>query len=801
MRGFCDKLRAILLIRELNSLSVDIIYVHSVTYGGSGAGNWNARKFQVPWPSHVFMSKTRSGLVYKEDDTKDTKDTMAELKVQELLQMLIEDRKKREMEISEERERREKEFDAERRRREEEREARERENQKRLEQMQAYMDNLAKLGERREKEFDAERRRREEEREARERESQKRLEQMQAYMDNLAKLVEGTAVQRSRGPEITVKLVPLNEKDDVEAYLITFERIMAAHNISKDRWSHYLTSQLTGKAQLAFAAISPSDSGNYEKIKAAILIRYGINDEEYRRRFRSERRKDGETNRELAVRLMEWQAKWLKECHTVEDVLNAVGKEQFLNTLPTDKKLWVLERKPETGVKAGELADEYEQARRPEMESLASSTSKPNRVGSRECHYCGKSGHAEEDCYKRKREESQRSRGTQCYHCKKQGLMSWECPEKSMVCKELRDKRRKGGRPMYKTGKVEGQKVTDILLDTGCSRTMVRRNLVAMEKIIVGRVATITCAHGDTKLHPLALVEVELDGSHIQVEAALSEELPVSVLLGTDVPELTHLISGTGSSINLVSQEQVMVVMTRAKAKQQLEEELIRKEKELLSGAQSNTLVRVNEPVACDNVVPSRSESEAGQSEQQSPRKNSKLTKDQRREIRKKAQETEKSREGGNSEYPDITIEDLKKLQAEDPTLAEVLRAADRSANDRNESVAEYFRREGLVYRRWTPKGRSSTFQVEQLVLPKRCRGTVLKLAHDVPLGGHLGKEKTGCRLLRRFYWPTLFKDVAEFCRGCPTCQRSAQRRIKRAPFGAIPIHCCLQSWGSQQEC
>ncbi|KAL5505725.1 hypothetical protein EMCRGX_G007206 [Ephydatia muelleri] len=602
---------------------------------------------------------------------------MAELKVQELLQMLIEDRKKREMEISEERERRE-------------------------------------------KEFDAERRRREEEREARERESQKRLEQMQAYMDNLAKLVEGTAVQRSRGPEITVKLVPLNEKDDVEAYLITFERIMAAHNISKDRWPHYLTSLLTGKAQLAFAAVSPSDSGNYEKIKAAILIR------------------------ELAVRLMEWQAKWLKECQTVEDVLNVVGKEQFLNTLPT---LWVLERKPETCVKAGELADEYEQARRPEMETLASSTSKPNRTAIRE-----------------KEKKVNEAEVLSVTTVKSKDTCRGNA-QKKVWC--ARNGGRKGGRPMYKTGKVEGQKVTDILLDTGCSRTMVRRNLVAMEKIIVGRVATITCAHGDTKLHPLALVEVELDGSHIQVEAALSEELPVSVLLGTDVPELTHLISGTGSSINL-----------------QLEEELIRKEKELLSGAQSNTLVRVNEPVACDNVVPSRSESDAGQAEQQSPRKNSKLTKDQRREIRKKAQETEKSREGGNSEYPDITIEDLKKLQAEDPTLAEVLRAADRSAN---ESVAEYFRREGLVYRRWTPKGRSSTFQVEQLVLPKRCRGTVLKLAHDVPLGGHLGKEKTGCRLLRRFYWPTLFKDVAEFCRGCPTCHRSAQR-IKRAPLVPLPI-------------
>ena len=64
-----------------------------------------------------------------------------------------------------------------------------------------------------------------------------------------------------------------------------------------------------------------------------------------------------------------------------------------------------------------------------------------------------------------------------------------------------------------------------------------------------------------------------------------------------------------------------------------------------------------------------------------------KLTKGQRREIRKKAQETEKSQEGGNSEYPDITIEDFKKLQAEDPTLAEVIRAADRSTNERNELI------------------------------------------------------------------------------------------------------------------
>ena len=36
----------------------------------------------------------------------------------------------------------------------------------------------------------------------------------------------------------------------------------------------------------------------------------------------------------------------------------------------------------------------------------------------------------------------------------------------------------------------------------------------------------------------------------------------------------------------------------------------------------------------------------------------------------------------------------------------------------------------------------------------------VIKLAHDIPLAGYLGREKTALRILRRIYWPTLFQDV-----------------------------------------
>ena len=195
----------------------------------------------------------------------------------------------------------------------------------------------------REKEVEAERSKREEERVAREREVKERMDAMEAHLGMLMKLLEAKTKGEPKTTELSgVKLVPLSEKDDIEAYLVTFERIMEAHKVDPSRWPHYLTPQLSGKAQLAFAALPTEDSGNYEKIKTAILQRYDINEESYRWRFRSAARNEGESNRELAVRMMDWQGKWLRECKSMEDIREAVGKEQFLNSLPMDKRLWVV---------------------------------------------------------------------------------------------------------------------------------------------------------------------------------------------------------------------------------------------------------------------------------------------------------------------------------------------------------------------------------------------------------------------------------------------------------------------------
>ena len=65
-----------------------------------------------------------------------------------------------------------------------------------------------------------------------------------------------------------------------------------------------------------------------------------------------------------------------------------------------------------------------------------------------------------------------------------------------------------------------------------------------------------------------------------------------------------------------------------------------------------------------------------------------------------------------------------------------------------------------------------------------------MKIAHSIPLAGHMGQYKTAMRFLMimRFHWPTLFKDVAGYCRTCPECQCANSRRHQRVPLVPLPI-------------
>ena len=55
-------------------------------------------------------------------------------------------------------------------------------------------------------------------------------------------------------------------------------------------------------------------------------------------------------------------------------------------------------------------------------------------------------------------------------------------------------------------------------------------------------------------------------------------------------------------------------------------------------------------------------------------------------------------------------------------------------------------------------------------------------------MAGHLGRKKTTDRILQRFYWPGVFRDVKNHCRTCAECQKTAPKGVSKAPMIPLPI-------------
>ena len=81
---------------------------------------------------------------------------------------------------------------------------------------------------------------------------------------------------------------------------------------------------------------------------------------------------------------------------------------------------------------------------------------------------------------------------------------------------------------------VEGVRVEGIILDTGCDQILVRKGLVPKGKLLLETVE-LRCVHGDNVSYPLAMVDMDLDGKKFQVKAGVADDLPVPMLMGTNV--------------------------------------------------------------------------------------------------------------------------------------------------------------------------------------------------------------------------------------------------------------------------
>lgn len=126
------------------------------------------------------------------------------------------------------------------------------------------------------------------------------------------------------------KLQKLTSDDDIEHFLVTFERIAAACRWPQRDWVFRLIPLLTGKARSAYVNMDVDESLDYDEVKGAILKKYDINPDTYRQRFRSLHVQPDESPKELYVRLKELYGKWIQpKGKTVQEIGELIILEQF----------------------------------------------------------------------------------------------------------------------------------------------------------------------------------------------------------------------------------------------------------------------------------------------------------------------------------------------------------------------------------------------------------------------------------------------------------------------------------------
>ena len=131
------------------------------------------------------------------------------------------------------------------------------------------------------------------------------------------------------------KLPVFNDtRDDLDAYSQRFERHATCQHWRWESWAINLSALLSGKARDVYFRLSSSDANDYDKLKEALLRRFRMTEEGFRKKFRSARPETGETAPQFAVRLENYFCRWLDLAQaerSFDGVKDLLLREQFIN--------------------------------------------------------------------------------------------------------------------------------------------------------------------------------------------------------------------------------------------------------------------------------------------------------------------------------------------------------------------------------------------------------------------------------------------------------------------------------------
>ena len=579
----------------------------------------------------------------------------------------------------------------------------------------------------------------------------------------------------------TPKIPAFDEgKDEMDSYLLRFERYATAQKWKKEDWATNLSALLKGKALDVYALMPIEEALNYDMLKAALLKRYELTEEGFKRRYKKCRPDSGETFQQFTSPMKSYFTRWVDMSginKTYDGLADLILRDQLAFICNRDLELFLREREPKSLEQASKLADQYKEARYTDILNLTFKINERPRSRSR-------SRSPSPSVRRYNHQGPQPFRGS-CFICGDKKHIARFCPDRAkgnMKVAATRTYGRGRSRSPSKHVRFQDQRQGQELSDNEKSDD---NQVCGACFIHTDTVSYVQASNVGTKVCP-GMEDTLKVSTTAQPSPICNDMKTVQGIMGNQIVSVLRDTGCTGvivkqslvSSENLTGKMHSCMMVDRTTL--QLPEAKVSLDTPYFKGdtlalCMENPLVDViigNIPGARDaydpniNWVPALAV--------------------QTRSQAKLPKQTKTSLKTPNIIDRDISPQQIKEAQVNDPTLARIRKACDESEVKGN---AKFFRKNDLIYRQFSSPNVEFGKIFIQLVVPQQYRKMVMKLAHESILSGHLAVKRTIQKVLSEFFWPGIASDIKRFCQSCDICQRTiAKGRNTRAPLGSMPV-------------
>ena len=563
------------------------------------------------------------------------------------------------------------------------------------------------------------------------------------------------------------KIPAFNEgKDEMDSYLLRFERYATAQKWEPDTWATGLSALLQGKALDVYALMPKEDALNYDKLKVALLKRYELTEEGFKRKYKKCRPENGETFQQFTTRMKSYFTRWIDMASiekSYEGLQDLILREQLTFICNRDLELFLREREPKSLEQASKLADQYKEARYVDIVSLTYKNNERSRSRS--------------NSESRSRSRSPISRGpnqgnqgyprprVRCYNC--------GGPHVRRFCPQLKQGIMKAGAVDYRRSRSPTRKVTFQTQEPEVPKEETAKDgNQNTEPKVCGACLILTDAvnYSQATTNEREMVKTSV-GSPIKVSSvsSLSEMSTVQGFVGEKPVEV---LRDTGCSGVIVSKDlvpesaytgrsQTMVMVdysSRVVPEVKVSIDTPYYKGEVLALCVEKPLVGL----IIGNIPGARE------------RNNPDINWVPALAVQTRAQA---KREGVTSKLktPNIIDRTITPAQVSKAQKDDVSLTTTRSRCEANETIgkATFFKRNDLLYRKFSSPNVEQGKIFEQLIVPEQYRELVMQLAHESVLTGHLSVTSSVHKVLSEYYWPGIYRDVKRFVQACEVCNSS----------------------------